>query len=618
MAETRKKKSPGLLVWVVIGLLILALGGFGIGGFGGNLTRVATVGDREITVQEYADALRAEQARLRQQADRNITMQEMRMFGIDQAVMERLLAAAALAEEAQEVGVSVGDAVVARRIRANPAFAGVDGAFDREGYAFTLDRAGLSEARYEEEIRDEIAREILQAAVIGGTSAPGTYAATIAAWIAETRDITLASVTEADLPGGVPAPTEEDLRTFYEANEEAFETPELRRITYAWITPEMLAEETEVEEAQVRELYEDRADEFRRPERVLAERLAFTDAPAAEAALAEIEAGETTFDALVEARGLTLDDVDQGDLSRADLAPEAAEALFALEEPGIVGPVETPLGPALYRVNAILDATETPFEDVEEELAALAAVDVARRRIDAARESIDDLLAGGATLEELADETILAVDTIDWNATGSEGASGVAAYEGFREAAAAAEPDDFPELVALSDGGLLALRLDEVVAPRVLPLEEVRAEVEAAWRAETLRRILTERAEFLAEHPTRDISGTPEMLEDVARDAVLEGTPAALLEQVFAAEAGDILAVEGDENVAYVVRIDAVNAADLSGGRGAELRRAIANQAEEAVAGDLFEAYGRAVQSDMGITVEQQAVQAVQSQMGGA
>ncbi|WP_299815002.1 SurA N-terminal domain-containing protein [uncultured Jannaschia sp.] len=616
MAEEprKKRKKSNFAVWAVLALLILALGGFGIGGFGGSAQNVAEVGDREITVQDYANAIQAEQARLEQQTGQRLSMQQMQALGLDRQIMERLLARAALGHEADRLGVSVTDAVVARRIRATPAFQGVDGGFDREGYRFALRNAGFDERGYEQQIRDDAAREILQAAIVGGTEAPDAYTDRLAAWIAETRDVTLATVTEADLPGGLGGPTGADLEAFYDANPERFETPERRAITYAWVTPDLLATEIEPDEETLRQLYEDRADEFRQPPRVLAERLAFPDAATAQTARDAIAAGETDFDTLVAERGLTLEDVDQGELARGDLAPEVAEALFGVEEPGVVGPVETPLGPALYRVNALLDATEVPFEDVRDDLAYSFGMDSAGRRIDAAREDIEDRLAGGATLEELGAETDMVTGALEWDPSVSEA---IAGYEEFRETAAEAQVDDFPELLPLSDGGLFALRLDAVIPPAVPPLEDIREEVAEAWRTDTLRLRLAERAETLAGDPTPDVATVPESLTGIARDATVEGLPPALIDRIFTAEPGDIFAFEGDDERAFVVRLDAVNDADLAEGEAAELRQAVRQQTESEIQSDLFGAYARAIELEAGFSIDAQAIAAVQSQLGG-
>ena len=96
-------------------------------------------------------------------------------FGIDQIVLQRLVGRAALDNEAQRIGLSVGDEQVARDIRAVAAFQGVDGEFDRESYEFVLDRNGLTPGQFEEQIRADTARGLLQAAVAGGVAIPQVY-----------------------------------------------------------------------------------------------------------------------------------------------------------------------------------------------------------------------------------------------------------------------------------------------------------------------------------------------------------------------------------------------------------------------------------------------------------
>src|SRR5690606_36501056 len=134
----------------------------------------------------------------------------------------------------------------------------------------------------------------------------------------------------------------------------------------------------------------------------------------AQSAMDRVSAGEISFDDLVVERGLALEDADMGDVSEAQLGAAGA-AVFALEEPGqVVGPLPSNVGPSLFRMNAILNAQEVPFEEARDELRAELASDTARRAIVDQLENFDDLLAGGATLEEMAAETPMELGTIAW------------------------------------------------------------------------------------------------------------------------------------------------------------------------------------------------------------
>ncbi|HBN31907.1 MAG TPA: peptidylprolyl isomerase, partial [Rhodobacteraceae bacterium] len=158
----------------------------------------------------------------------------------------------------------------------------------------------------------------------------------------------------------------------------------------------------EVDEAALRTLYDEQSARFNIPARRIVDRLVYPNQATAQAALDSLSSGAKTFETLVTERGLTLADVDLGEVSRADLTGAAADAVFLLTEPGVAGPVETDLGPALFQVNAVLEAQNTSFEQVSDELHAEYVADRARRQIDDGIVGIDDLLAGGNTLEEIA------------------------------------------------------------------------------------------------------------------------------------------------------------------------------------------------------------------------
>ena len=306
-------------------------------------------------------------------------------------------------------------------------------------------------------------------------------------------------------------------------------------------------------------------------------------------------------------------------MAEGDLDPELAADLFALDEPGIVGPVATDLGPALYRVNAVLAARVTPIEEVRDELERMAAADAARRAIDAAREEIDDLLAGGATLEEVAAETVMELGTVAYD----EGeADGIAGYEAFRAAAGALEEGDFPELVELADGGLVALRLDGVDPAATPPLDAIRAQVEAAWQARSLAQRLAVRAEVVADalrggETIEALGLSADVVTGIERDGAAEGLTTEVVAAVFEAAPGDVLALPGDEARAFVVRVDAIERPEPDDERVAPLVEAIEAQARQEVAGDLFSAYAAAVRDAAGFTIDQTAVEAVQAQVLG-
>jgi len=615
MATSARKTASNVLVWAILGLLFVALAGFGIGSFTGGASRVGAVGDVEITADDYARALQTEIRARIEETETPVTLRDLVIDGTDRTVLRGLVARAALADEAATMGLSAGDAEVARQIRDVEAFQGAGGDFSRETYEFQLRQSGLGVAQFEEDAREDIARSLLQFAVAGGVVPNPAIVDTIVAFQAETRDFSLLTVTEADLPEPPGDPTPEDLEAYHDDNGDRFARPEIKRIAYAWVTPSMVMDEVTVAEDTLRALYEERVDTFVRPERRLLERLVYLDAAEAQAARDAIDAGETDFDALVEDRGLTLDDVDIGEVAFDDLAVPAAEAIFADAESAVIGPVESSLGPALFRVNAVLEPTEVTFEDARDDLQGELAAEAARRLVDGLREDIEDLLAGGATLEELDGDTRMELGMIDFTSASEDG---IAGYDAFRTAADRVREGDFPELLDLSDGGLFALRLDEVVPSAVPPLAEITDEVEAAWRADALRDAMAARADALAAEVE---AGTA--LEDlgevtaetqVRRQDFIPGAPPALLDQVFRLQGPGDVAVADDADRAVVARLDGIAPAARDAEDTVAILDSIRRTVAQSIAQDLFEAYGQALETEAGIRLDQRVIGAVHAQ----
>ena len=597
-------------MWVLMGLLIIGLGGFGVTNLGGPVQTIGSVGSVDIDVRSYDRALRNEIRALEAERGTAVSLAEAREAGLDRQVLSRLVSRAALEHEAGRIGLSVGDATLAEEIKAIQAFQGPDGTFDRESYRFALEQAGLTEAEFEADIRAETSASILRATALAGLRAPEAQIAALMTYLGERRSLSFAELGRGDLAAGLPEPSDADLRAYHEANISEFTRPETRRITYVQVTPEMLLETIEVDEAALRAAFDARADEFDIPERRLVERLVFPDAAAARDAMARIEAGES-FETLVAERGLEMADVDLGDVRATDLGP-AAEAVFDAPAGEVTGPVETELGPALFRVNAVLAARETSYEAARPRLRETLARDRARRVIDTLAAEADDLLAGGATLEDVARETEMELGEIGWH---SGLAEGIAAYPAFRDAAAAVASGDYPRIEPLGDGGAFALRLDGVEAPRTRPLDEVRAAVTRGWRREAIVDALEDQVAPALDALRGGASFAEQGLEatkidDLSRRGYREDVPPGFIETAFAMSPGEVRTI-GEDARLFVLRLDDITAPDADNPGLSRLRGRLRDQVTNDVGQDMFRLLADDIRARAGVTLDQAAINAV-------
>ena len=614
MAKARKRKASNTLVWILMGLLVVGLAGFGTARFTGGAQSVASVGDREVSANEYARGLNLALVNLERQTGQQLSLQQAQLFGASQQVLGELMIAAALDNETDSIGFSAGDERLARRVGELPGFVGIDGKFDRVVYQSTLDRAGLTIADFEAQLRDELARQVLESAVTGGIDAPRAATRAFLDYLATKRDVSFVTLGEADLSAPIAAPDDSQLRGYHNEYADQFFVPETKVMTYAWLTPDMLVDGISVDDSVLRAAYDARSDEFNRPERRLVERLVFGDQAEAEAAAARVETGEIDFPGLVAERGLDLADIDLGDATQAQLGA-AGDAVFALTETGVSGVITSDIGPAIFRLNAILYAQITPFDAARDRLHEDYALSEARRQIADISGEADDLLAGGATIEELTDETALVLGQIDY-APGS--IAEIAAFGNFHSIAGQVSADDFPQVEALDGGGIFALRLDAVRDQRRQSFDEARAEVEAAWRAEAVAAALTRQAESLASDigagtPVAELGLSFSMKTGLTRQDPLPELPAAAFSAIFEMLPGEIR-VLGEGTQVALIRLDDVTVPDITDEATAAQSQAIQSQLARGIAQDIFQLYSIALQSEAGITLNQSMINAVHAQ----
>lgn len=612
MAEKKKNTARNLGGGLLLGLLAVSLVGFGVDGFGGTVRSIGKAGDQDISTDDYFRALQQELRVLTQQMGQPVSLDQAMVFGVDQQVRAQLITAAVLDHETQRLGISVGDDVVERELLAVPAFRGPNGSFDRETYRFTLQNAGLSESDFEEQMRLDTARGILQAAVVGGVSAPEAQVDLLTRYIGEERAFSVLTLTRADLTDPVPAPDDAQIEAFYQANIDRYSLPGAKRIDYAWLTPMMLVDEVEVDEATLRAAYDSRLSEFVQPERRLVERLVFSDQDNAQDAMDRLTAGEIDFAGLVAERELELEDADMGDVSIGQLGA-AGPAVFEMTEPGVTGPHPSALGPAIFRMNAVLAAQEVPFEEAIPLLRDELALDRARREIADTLDDYEDLLAGGATIVQLADETRMQGGQIDWRAGDSDG---IAGYPEFRAAAEPLADGDFAEIGILDDGGIFALALVEEIPAAPQPLQDVVVRVIEDWEnAEVSTRLLAQadtlRAALEAGETFEALDLAPERFEGMTRDATLLGLPEGIIREVFAMPDGAVTRVPDPDARVHVIVLHEITDPDPELSDIVALRTTLGTQIRQSVAQDVFTYFGRALEAEAGVNLNQNAIEAV-------
>lgn len=491
--------------WVAKALFVLLVLSFGIWGVGDmirNLGRdaaVARVGGEEIEVDEAQQAIRREMQRLARQLGGQLDNPQLRAAVAAQA-MDALVNDRVIRQEQERMRIAVPDAAVRDFVFTIPAFRGADGRFSRPFLENFLRQNDLTEGQFLTLVRADLARQQLANTIRAGAVPPDALTKPLFRWAAEQRTATLVTLPFAQAPEPA-APDEATLRRFHENNPERFSAPEYRAATVALLNAQLISQEIQISDAELAAAYEQRRAQYETAEKRVLEQALLQDEDKAKA-LAEAWRRGATFQQMTQqaeaAEGQALE---LGPLDRAGLPfPTLAEAVFALPEGGVTAPIETDLGWHVLKVVRIEPPTSRSFAEVKDELRAELtserAADLAFERAN----RVEDALAGGATLEEVARRFGLGLATVNTDASGKDPEGKDVSLPVVEAARAAVFRAIFntdrnaPLRLQEGEAGFVAVTIRAITPATLRPFESVRAEVLISWMADARRRAQEERA----------------------------------------------------------------------------------------------------------------------------
>ena len=197
----------------VMGFLVISFAIWGIGdifrGFGRNA--VATIGDSEISIEQFRQFYNERLQQLGRQVGRPITPEEARTRGLDRQLLGQLVAETALDEQAKQLRLGLAQSEIAQRITSDPSFRGPNGQFDRTRFEQLIRQAGFTESRFVEEQRRAMLRREIAQSVMGDMKVPATAMAVLNQYRNENPNIEYISLGQAKA-GNVTAPTPEELQ----------------------------------------------------------------------------------------------------------------------------------------------------------------------------------------------------------------------------------------------------------------------------------------------------------------------------------------------------------------------------------------------------------------------
>lgn len=619
MLQFIRSKVSSIFVKILFVLLIASFAIWGIGDtiFGNPAGRAAIEVDDDVRITAVEAA--GEFDRARRRLGIPLTVDQAIQIGLLDQTLQNLTVESMLVAATNRLGLSASDAQVVSLIRQQ--FRDSLGQFDRTAYETHLAANGLTEEEFVARMRRDLARNQLIGAVAAGSeeTVPESLVETLHAYREERRVADAVRIDAAAMPAP-EQPGASTLSAYYEDRKADYETPEYRGISWLALSVESIADEIDIPEDEVRAAFEERGSSFATPGSRTIDQILFDDEAAARAASDRLRAGEDFAAVAQEITGLSAAEIDLGTVSRADLPEGTADGVFAVTEPGgITEPLQSDFGWHLFRIRAAEVGAPASYDDVRDALKRELALDQAYDAVFERSNELEDVLAGGATLEEASQSLGLPLNQIPFVARdGSQPEGGIATTlpgDPFLQTAFDTEVGQQSTLTESRDGTYFILRVDGSEAPRIPDLSEIRETVAADWIAEQRLEAAENTADAIVDAVA---DGTP--IDEAAADHGLQvtrlaaitrrgqglaaGWPPAVAGTLFDLDMGAAGAVSSETGAAVVALVEVIAGGGDMAAPAEQVRRELAG----AISSDIVELLIADLESRHTVSVNADAV----------
>lgn len=375
------------VLWmIVVAFIATIFYSWGMGGatrFQGGV--VATVDGVEIRFGEYDQSLNNLVEFYREQFQGQFSDEMIQTLDLKSSALDALIQKKLLLQEAEKQNITISNEELIRRVKSLPTFQR-DNSFSPSLYNNFLNFRRLTAREFEESQRELLVIEKMEKIISGNIKIP--EADVLEAYEMENDKVRLAYISIAkDHFTPRSEPTEEELRTFFEANKNEFQIPEQIKVEYIKLDPKSVASQINLRDEDIQDYYEQNPIKYKIKKQYQAHHILFRAPPSeggesdesleeenkikakAEEILQKIKDGADFGEMAKEHSDDKVSGNNNGDLgqfSKGVMVPEFEAALDKMEVGQLSDLVRTPFGFHLIRLDGVNEERLPPLSEVKE------------------------------------------------------------------------------------------------------------------------------------------------------------------------------------------------------------------------------------------------------------
>ena len=479
MLDLLRKNATGPLGIALIILLVFAFSIWGVGDIfrGYNANILAKIGNRELNAQNYLFNFNREVNRISNQLERMVTTEEAINSGLHYQILDRSLVELSANAASDEIGLIASDDAIKKRILSTNAFKNAFNQFDRNIFEQIIRQNGLTEDSFLVLERDSHVLSQLSKSIFKDINPPQVLNDLLFKYQFERRNVEYIIISPDEISQGDEVEKNE-IERFYNKNINLYKTKETRDFSIISLNVTDLSKLENVSNEEINIFYEDNKYNYYEPEKRSYYLIPYFSNEEAIKALEDFNSNNDINKILID-RNLDITDVDQGLITFDEgISESVSSAAFNASINKLSGPTESPFGPSLIYINEIISEKEIRIEDIKDQIITDIQKDKAKDKIYNLYSEIEDLRADGKTLEEIAEEKSLLIESFkNINNVGQRIDGSIIKNQSLEELLNLIflnDVDEDLEPYEDNEGNLNFFRIDNINYSQQIPLDEVR------------------------------------------------------------------------------------------------------------------------------------------------
>ena len=490
MLETIKNKINSIFSKIFLLILAASFALWGVGDIfsSSNNSSVATIGELDVTADDFVKTYQRIISDLNNNTNGQITEEIAKSLGVPRQTLGQLINEKLIDIEVNKAKINLPDNYLRKIIFSSDVFKDQFGSFSKQQFEYVIRQLGMDESTYFNEIRKAVLREQITAPFNNGNDLSPIFNNVYYDLRNETRNIKVVNFNASRFPIK-EIPSDVDIEKKLKDNSSLYQKPEYRSFSFISIKPDDLIDQIIVTEEEMQNEYNNYPEKYNVAEKREVFLANFKDEKEAQEIVDKIKSNNSEtnisqiFSQIIKDNTeLDPNTLNLGLIEYRDFPSEVSDSIFKADPNKLIGPEETAFGWRLFIVSKIEPAISNSFQEVKTQIEKDLKVNIALDKMYELGNTFYDEIAAGNQIHQAATAIGAKIEEfsfVDINGLNMEGNinNNLPPYPNLLETVFSYNINDPSELISTLSNTMYAIQVNEIEEQRTMNINEARSKI---------------------------------------------------------------------------------------------------------------------------------------------